>query len=69
MMENEKATGRNGRWLTPGEAAKYLRVSREQVRTLIRKGRMKACALSVLSNPYLLPTRMEKRMCISRGYR
>lgn len=43
MVENnEKVTGKNGSLLTPGEAAEYLHVSPEQVRTLIRKGQIAA---------------------------
>jgi excisionase family DNA binding protein len=40
--ESKKTAGKNGRLLTPGEAAEYLHVSPEQVRTLIRKGQMSA---------------------------
>ena len=40
--ENEIRTCDNERLLTPGEAAEYLQVSREQVRKLIRKGQIVA---------------------------
>lgn len=40
--KSEKMTGKNGRLLTPGEAAEYLHVSPEQIRTLIRKGQIAA---------------------------
>lgn len=42
VEKNEKVTGKDVRLLTPGEVAKYLYVSSEQVRTLIRKGQMAA---------------------------
>ena len=40
--ESKKMTGKNGRLLTSGEAAEYLHVSAEQIRTLIRKGQIAA---------------------------
>lgn len=42
VEKNKKVNGNDGRLLTPGEVAKYLHVSPEQVRTLIRKGRIAA---------------------------
>ena len=42
VEKDEKVTGNDGRLLTPGEVARYLHVSPEQVRTLIRKGQIAA---------------------------
>jgi len=42
VEKSENVTGKDGRLLTPGEAAEYLHVSLEQVRSLIRHGQLSA---------------------------
>ena len=70
MDKNEKITRKNERLLTPVEIAKYLHVSPEQIRTLIRKGQIEATNVGAGSKrPLYRVTKQALENFLNRNWR